>query len=226
MSQGCFALALDYAGLLERLLASPSPPSLCLRGAQLWRWILASWRDYRPAPALPSPSALAASLAQARVATAASLLHRLDISTRGSLASTLSGMDKDRRAARAAVLNMQRRQMVEECRGQLQQLGECRGQLQRERQQMVEESRAELLKHHKHQHQQRQQGERGAPCCDSLQGEEVAGGELLDDSLQREVAGDPRTSIGDAEGDLVAEFEARWQVAMMMVQSTVMQRGT
>ena len=105
-------------------------------------------------------------------------------------------MDKDCRAACAAALNVQRRQMV----------------------------KAELLKHHKH--QQRQQGERGAPCCDSLQGEEVAGGELLDDSLQGEVAGDPRTSIGDAEGDLVAEFEARWQVAMMTVQSTVMQRGT
>ena len=83
-------------------------------------------------------------------------------------------MDKDRRAARAAALNMQRRQMVEECRGQLQQLG---------------------------------QG--------------GAGSDKADSGPQREDAGDPTTLIGgDAGGELVAEFEGRWQLAMMTVLST------
>ena len=85
-------------------------------------------------------------------------------------------MDKDCRAACAAALNIQRRQMVEECRGQLQ-----------------------LLQ------QQQQLGERGGLGADSPQGEAAA---------------DPTTLIGDAEGDLVDAFEARWQLAMITLLST------
>ncbi|GAX73447.1 hypothetical protein CEUSTIGMA_g899.t1 [Chlamydomonas eustigma] len=82
-------------------------------------WVNTSWSQYPPNLPLIDEDQLQAKLQEARSATAASMLHQLDVHSRAQLSDLLSETPDAMKRDVATKMNCMRRQMLEECKKKL-----------------------------------------------------------------------------------------------------------